>query len=234
MSQKFNLMAEERTDQGKGASRRLRRAGRVPAILYGGGRDPRPLSFDHTALLRNLENESIFSSILTVTIGDVSQPCVLKDLQRHPAKHQIVHVDLQRVLEDVEIRVRVPIHFVNEEIAYGVKQEGGVVAHLVNEIEVECLPKHLPEYIELDIADLKLDEMIMLSEIKVPEGVVIVDLTHGDEHDQDKPVVAIQRVKVVEIDEEAEEGEAAVAPGEVPVAGAKDEDEEEDEGKGKG
>ncbi|MGB5211399.1 MAG: 50S ribosomal protein L25/general stress protein Ctc [Gammaproteobacteria bacterium] len=231
MSQKFNLMAEERSDQGKGASRRLRRAGRVPAILYGGGRDPRALSFDHTALLRNLENESIYSSILTVTVGDVSQPCVLKDLQRHPAKHQIVHVDLQRVLEDVEIRVRVPVHFVNEEKAFGVKQEGGVVAHLMNEIEVECLPKHLPEFIALDIENMKLDEMIMLSEIKVPEGVVIVDLSHGDDDDQDQPVVAIQRIKTVVVDEEPEEGEEEVAPGEVPVAGAKDEDEEEDKGK---
>jgi len=225
MSQKFSLQAEERTDQGKGASRRLRRAGKVPAILYGGGRDPRSLSLDQTALLHNLENESFYSSILTISIGKKSQPCLLKDLQRHPARRQIIHVDLQRVLDDVEIRVRVPIHFVNEDIAYGVKQEGGVVAHLVNEIEVSCLPKNLPEYIEIDIAELKLDEMVMLSQVVVPEGVEIVDLTHGDE--QDQLVVAVQRIKVVEVEEEVAEGEEEVAPGEVPVAGAEEEDEEE-------
>ena len=225
MSQKFNLLAEDRTDQGKGASRRLRRIGKVPAILYGADRDPRPISLDHTALLHSLDNESFYSSILTLTVGDKSQPCVLKDLQRHPAKHQIMHVDLQRVLEDVEIRVRVPIHFVNEQKAYGVKQEGGVVAHLLNEIEVSCLPKNLPEFIEIDIADLKLDEMVMLSEVKVPEGVEIVELLQGEEHD--KPVVAVQRVKAVVIEEEGE-GEEEVAPGEVPVAGEEDEDKDKE------
>jgi len=222
MSDDFDLIAEIRDDQGKGASRRLRRAGKVPAILYGGGRDPRPLSIDQTALLHNLENESFYSSILTISVGKQSQPCLLKDLQRHPARRQIIHVDLQRVLDDVEIRVRVPIHFVNEDIAYGVRQEGGVVAHLVNEIEVSCLPKNLPEYIEIDIAELKLDEMVMLSQVVVPEGVEIVDLTHGDE--QDQPVVAVQRIKVVEVEEEVVEGKEEVAPGEVPVAGAEDEE----------
>lgn len=226
MSQKFNLLAEDRTDQGKGASRRLRRAGKVPAILYGANRDPRPLSLDHTALLHNLDNESFYSSILNITVGDKTQPCVLKDLQRHPAKRQIMHVDLQRVLEDVEIRVRVPIHFVNEDKAYGVKQEGGVVAHLYNEIEVSCLPKNLPEYIEIDIADLKLDEMIMLSEVKVPDGVEIVELAQGEDNDQ--PVVGIQRVKAVVIEEEEAEGEEEVAPGEVPVAGEEDEDKDKE------
>ena len=208
MSKTIELLAEDRTDNGKGASRRQRRDGLVPAILYGGGRDPRPLSLTHETLLHQMSSEAFFSSILTVTVGDKSQPCVLKDVQRHPARSQILHVDLQRVLEDQEIRVRVPVHFINEDIAYGVKQEGGVVSHLMNEVEVSCLPKHLPEYIDLDVADLKLDESITLSQLTLPEGVSIPELAQGEERDQ--PVVAIHRIKQVVIEPEEMEEEAEV------------------------
>jgi len=172
MSQKFELFAEDRTDQGKGASRRLRRAGKVPAILYGAHRDPRALALDHNTLLHTIENEAFFSSILTVTTGDKSQPCIIKDIQRHPFRNILLHVDLQRITEDEEIRVSVPFHFLGEDDAPGVKQ-GGVLSRVMNELEIICLPKHLPEYIEVDVSALELDDNITLDQVKLPEGVSI-------------------------------------------------------------
>jgi large subunit ribosomal protein L25 len=229
MSTKFELAAEDRTDLGKGASRRLRRANKVPAILYGGHREPRCVTLDHAALIHDLENESFYSSVLTITIGDKSQPCVLKDLQRHPARNQVLHVDLQRVLEDEEIRVLVPLHFLNEQTAPGVKQEGGTVSRMITEVEVSCLPKHLPEYIDVDVGQLQLDEMIMLSELSLPEGVSIPDLAQGEE--ADRPVLSISHMKMAAVEEEeAEEAEAEeVPPGEVPVAGEEPEEKPEED-----
>ncbi len=225
MSNQIELLAEDRTDNGKGASRRLRRTGKVPAILYGGKRDPRPLTLDHTTLMHHLENEAFYSTILKVTVGDKSQPCVLKDLQRHPARAQVLHVDLQRVLEDVEIRVRVPVHFINEDVAVGVKQQGGAISHHMTEIEVSCLPKHLPEYIDVDVAELELDQSITLSQLELPEGVTIPELAQGEERDH--AVVAVHRIKQVIIEpEEGEEEAEEEAAGEVPTV--KDEEESED------
>ena len=222
MADKFDLVADFRDDMGKGASRRLRREGKVPAILYGGGRPPRTLAFDHNKVLRQLENESFYSSVLNVMVGDQEQAVILKDLQRHPARRQILHMDLQRVLEDEEIRMNVPIHFLNEDIAVGVKQGGGKVSHLMTDVEVVCLPRFLPEYLEIDVADLELDEMRYISDIPLPEGVTIPALAQGEEANQ--PIVSIQIIKEVVIEEE-EEGLEAAAPGEVPVAGEEAEEE---------
>jgi large subunit ribosomal protein L25 len=207
MSQKFELVAENRPDQGKGASRRLRQTGKVPAILYGGHRDPRAIALDHNALLHQLENDAFFSSILTLTVGDKSQPCILKDVQRHPYKNLVVHVDLQRIVEDEEIRVTVPFHFIGEGTAPGVKA-GGVVSRVMNELEVSCLPKHLPEFIEVDISGLDMDGNITLSEVALPEGVAIV----GGEEMLEQPVVIIHRPRREEVEEaeESAEGEAGV------------------------
>jgi large subunit ribosomal protein L25 len=202
MSQKFVLIAEDRPDQGKGASRRLRRTGKVPAILYGGHRDPRAIALDHNALLHNLENESFFSSILTLTVGDKSQPCILKDVQRHAYRNLILHVDLQRIVEDEEIRVAVPFHFLGEDKAPGIKA-GGVISRVMNELEITCLPKDLPSYIEVDVSTLELDDMVALSAVKLPEGVQVV----GGEEMLDQPVVAIYRPRREEVEsEEGEEG----------------------------
>jgi large subunit ribosomal protein L25 len=201
MSQKFVLIAEDRPDQGKGASRRLRRTGKVPAILYGGHRDPRAIALDHNALLHNLENETFFSSILTLTVGDKSQPCILKDVQRHAYRNLILHVDLQRIVEDEEIRVAVPFHFLGEEKAPGIKA-GGVISRVMNELEITCLPKDLPSYIEVDVSALELDDMVPLSAVKLPEGVQVV----GGEEMLDQPVIAIYRPRREEA--EGEEGEA--------------------------
>ena len=226
MSDDFDLVADYREDTGKGSSRRLRRQGLVPAIIYGAGRPPRALTFDHNKVVKQLENESFYSSVLNVKVGEKSQAVILKDMQRHPAKNQIMHIDLQRIVADQEIKMNVPIHFLNEDIAVGVKQGGGKVSHLMNEVEVVCLPKHLPEYLDIDIADLELDAMLMLSDIPVPEGVTITALAQDPPADQ--PIVNIHVIKevVIEEPEELEGIEGEVPSAEVPVVGEEEESEE--------
>jgi len=220
MSKDFDLIAEIREDQGKGASRRLRRNGKVPAIIYGAGRPPRKLAFDHNRVIQELENESFYSSILNIKVGGKSQAAIVKDVQRHPAKRVIVHMDFQRIVEDEKIRMNVPIHYLNAESSVGVKQDGGSVSQLMNDVEISCLPKDLPEYFEVDIQNLGLNEMLHLSDIKLPEGVEIPELAHGPEHDH--AIVSIQHIKVVEVEEEVEEVEGEEvegAEGEAPAAG---------------
>jgi large subunit ribosomal protein L25 len=224
MSDDFDLIAELREDQGKGASRRLRHQGKVPAIIYGAGRKPRALLFDHNKVLKQLENESFYSSVLNIKVGAKSQAAILKDLQRHPAKPRIMHMDFQRVVEDQEIRMNVPLHFIGEEVAPGVKTGGGKVAHLMTEVEIVCLPRYLPEYIDVDVSTMELDDMQSMSDLKLPEGVEIPALAQGPEADQ--PVVAIHMIREVVIEEEEEEG---VEPGEeetpeVPTIGDTEED----------
>jgi len=203
MAEKFDLVAEIRQDQGKGASRRLRHADKVPAIIYGAGRPPRALSFDHNKVIKQLENESFYSSILNIKVGEKSQAAIVKDIQRHPSKARIMHIDLQRIVEDVKIKMNVPIHFLNVEEAEGVKTGGGSVSQLVNDIEVICLPKDLPEFFEVDILTLGLDEMLHLSDLTVPDGVEIPQLAQGPE--QDQAIVSIHVIKVEVIEEEVEE-----------------------------
>ena len=221
MSDDFDLIADIREDQGKGASRRLRHQGKVPAIIYGAGRPPRALVFDHNRVIQQLENESFYSSVLNIKVGEKSQAAILKDVQRHPARPVIMHMDFQRIVEDQEIKMSVPLHFVGEDIAVGVKQGGGSVSHLMNDVEVVCLPKHLPEYIDVDITNLELDQMLSLSDIELPEGVTIPALAQGPE--ADRPIVSIHVIKEVVIEEEEELEEGAVptideeAEGEAPA-----------------
>jgi len=203
MKQDFNLIAETREDQGKGASRRLRRQGKVPAIIYGGGRPPRALVLDHNKVLHQLDQEAFYSSILTIKVGDKSQAAIIKDVQRHPAKRQIMHVDMQRIVEDEKIRMNVPIHLLGEQQAPGVKTGGGTVMRLMTEVEVTCLPRDLPEYFEVDISHLELDDMLYLSDIKVPDGVEITELSHGEEHDH--AIVSVHVMKSAAVEEEAPE-----------------------------
>lgn len=214
----FDLIAELRDDQGKGASRRLRHQGKVPAILYGGGRPPRALAFDHNKLLQQLDHESFYSSILTIKVNDKTQAAILKDVQRHPAKRHILHVDMQRIVEDEKIRMNVPLHFVGDQAAPGVKLGGGSVSKVMTDVEVSCLPRDLPEYLEVDISQMQLDDMLYLSDIKLPEGVEIIELAHGEEHDQ--AIVSVHVLRAASFEEEttaaepsAEGGEAA-APAE--------------------
>ena len=225
MAKEFELVAELREDAGKGASRRLRRAGKVPAILYGAGKAPTPITFDANQLLRKMELEAFFSSVLTVKVGSKSQQAILKDVQAHPAKRAVLHLDLQRIVADEKIRMTVPVHFMNEDVAPGVK-EGGSISHMMPEVEITCLPADLPEFLELDIGELALDALLRLSDIPLPSGVEIPDLAL----DNDRDVVSIHLIK--EVIEEVEE-EEAVEGEEAPAAdGEQEEGDEPKEDKG--
>ena len=207
MSDEFNLIAEMRDDRGKGARRRLRLQGKVPAIIYGAGREPRALMFDHNKVLRELENASFYSSILTIKVGDKSRAAIVKDIQRHPSKKQILHIDLQRIVEDEKIRMQIPIHYLGEEEAIGVKIGGGSVSRLMTEIEVSCFPKDLPEFLEVDISELELDQMLYVSSISLPKGVEVSEILL----EQDQAIVSIQEIKEI-IEEEIidEDGDTEV------------------------
>ena len=221
MSEEFNLIAEMRDDQGKGASRRLRRQGKVPAIIYGAGREPRSLMFDHNKVLQQLEDPSFYSSILNIKVGDKSRAAIVKDIQRHPAKQRILHIDLQRIVEDEKIKMQIPIHYLGEEEAVGVKLSGGTVSKLMTELEISCLPKDLPEFLEVDISELELDQMLNVSDIKLPEGTEISDLLI----EQNPVIVSIHEIK--EIIEEEDEDEDIEADTEAEGDGASDSTEQE-------
>ena len=219
MKKSFELTAEFREEQGKGASRRLRHSGRVPAILYGGKREPRALSLDHTKLQLALENEKFYSSIMDLKVDEQTQAAILRDVQRHPWKNQIVHVDLQRVYENETIRLSVPLHFSGAAGAPGVKTEGGMMSHLRNELTVECLPKDLPEFLDVDVSGLHLNQSLHLSDIKLPAGVVSVELAAG----KNPSIVAVHVMRAEEIEAPvaAVEGAAVAAvPGAVAAPGA--------------
>ncbi len=173
MSVDYVLNAEPRNDVGKGASRRLRRSGNIPAVLYGARRDPVNLIISQNEIQRQLRDEGFYSNILTLnTVGKPSERVVLRDLQRHPFKPTVVlHLDLQRIVEDEEIRMRVPLHFVNEERCKGVREDGGIISHLMIEVDVTCLPKDLPETIEVDVLDLRVNESIFIADLTLPPGV---------------------------------------------------------------
>ncbi len=209
MSKDLDLVAEYREDLGKGASRRLRRQGKVPAIVYGGGRPPRNIVLDENKLLLQAQNESFFSSVLTVKVGERTQPCILKDIQVHPAKRRVLHLDLQRIVADEKIRMTVPLHFLNAEECPGVKQAGGTISQVISELEISCLPANLPEYIEVDLVDMELDQILHLSDIKVSDDVEIIELAQGEGHDQPVANCSVLRAAAIEDDEDAEAGEEA-------------------------
>jgi large subunit ribosomal protein L25 len=206
MRTKFEINAESRKDQGKGASRRLRHAGKIPAIIYGGSGEPANLALSHQKLLLLVDNEKFYSSIITVDVEGAKQEAIVKDVQMHPAKNAIVHIDLQRVLADQPIRLHLPIHFLNEASSPGVKLQGGTVSHMRTDIEISCLPKDLPEALEVDMGAMGLNDTVKLSDLKLPEGVTIPELAHG----HDAPVVVIHAPRV-EVEEPAA-AEAVAAP----------------------
>ncbi len=208
----MNSAPSSGTTQGKGASRRLRHLGKVPAILYGGHREPRGLSLDHQKLLALLDDERFYSTILNVHVGDQTQAVILKDVQRHPARNAVLHVDLQRVLESEKIRIRIPLHFHGESIAPGVKEQGGIVSHQKTEVDVSCLPNDLPEFIEVDVSQLALNQSLHLSDLKIPQGVQLIELAHG----RDSTVVSVHMPRA----EEPEPTAVAAAVEGVPVEGA--------------
>lgn len=190
MSNAFELNATARTDLGKGASRRLRRlADMVPAIIYGEGKAPVNISIAHKDIHKALSNEAFFSHIITLNVDGKSEQVVIKALQRHPAKPRIMHADFQRVSADNAIVVAVPLHFINEDKCKGVKLGSGSIIKNLNELQISCLPRDLPEYIEVDMTDLGVGESLHISQIVLPAGVTSVDLAHG--HDADNAVVTV-------------------------------------------
>ena len=200
----FELIAEPREDMGKGASRRLRREGKVPGVVYGGTKDAAPIMVSHNEIFHHLENEAFYSHILTLQVGKAKERVVLKDLQRHPYKPTVLHLDLQRINEKEKLTMRVPLHFINEDKCIGVKEGGGVVSHVMTDLEISCLPKDLPEYIEVDLAEVNVGEGIHLSDLKLPEGAEIAALMHGGDETRTVATVHIPKV-IVEPEDELED-----------------------------
>ena len=212
MSDKIMLSAEPRADVGKGASRRLRRAGvQIPAVIYGGSEPPQSLSLNANELSKAERIEAFYSQILEIQLGGAKVDAVIKDLQRHPARNTIMHVDLQRVSADQELTVNLPLHFLNEEAGPGVKLHGGQVMHNINEVTVACLPAALPEYLEIDLGELDVGDSVHLSELKLPEGVRIPELELGEDHDQVVVSITEKRVREDEGEDEAPAADAAGA-----------------------
>lgn len=208
MENLFEVHAEARTDEGKGASRRLRRSGKVPAVVYGAEKEPVSIAVNHNQFIRHLAEEAFYAHILTLVIDGKKNQVVLKDLQRHPANdNKIIHADFLRVDANHAMTMTIPLHFINEEKSVGVKA-GGMVSHLMSEVEISCLPKDLPEFIEVDVAKLAMDEAIHLSELKLPKGVTLTALTHtqeehleeGERSAYDQAVVSIHEPRVAKVD----------------------------------
>jgi large subunit ribosomal protein L25 len=213
--QQFEINAEKRADQGKGASRRLRHAGKAPGIVYGGSKPPQAITVSNNEMLLHLDHEAFYSHILTLKVDGTPERVVLKDLQRHPYRPIITHVDLLRVDEKKKLTMRVPLHFLNEATAPGVKTDGGVISHLATDIEISCLPKNLPEYIAVDLGSMNLGDTIHVGDLKLPEGVEA-------EGDTEQGVVSCHQPRVA-AEEAAPVVEAAAAPAAAPAAAAKPE-----------
>jgi large subunit ribosomal protein L25 len=209
----YTFGADLRGTQGKGASRRLRHAGKVPAILYGAHKEAQPLTLDQHNLLTMIADERFYSSIVRLKIGAETHEAIVKDVQMHPAKNLVVHVDLQRVVENEKIRIRLPIHFKGETIAPGVKSEGGVVSHMRTDVEVNCLPKDLPEFLELDLSAMKLNDTKFLADVPLPPGVAIPELTW-----RNAPVASIHAPRAEEPEPVAAEAAAVPVEGAAPAA----------------
>jgi large subunit ribosomal protein L25 len=210
---KFELAATERSDIGKGASRRLRHANKVPAVVYGASLPAVSLTLEHDKVIKALSFEAFYSHILTLNIAGKNEKVILKDLQRDPATPRILHMDFLRVRADQKLHMHVPLHFVGDKEAPGFK-EGGVVSHNLTDVEVSCLPADLPEYIEVDTSHLELDSTIHLSELKLPQGVELLAFSHGQEG-HDLPVVSIHKPRLTvedEVSDAATSDEAAATP----------------------
>lgn len=179
----IELNAETRTVKGKGASRHLRRVNKLPAIVYGAGKDPENLTLLQKDIQHELQHEAFYTQIIELNVDGSKQDVLLRDLQHHPFKQDILHIDFQRVEAKKEVHVNVPLHFLNEEVAPGVKQEGGAISHVITEVEVVCLPKDIPEFIEVDLSEMHMGQILHLSDLRLPAGVEVFALKQGEEHD---------------------------------------------------
>jgi large subunit ribosomal protein L25 len=212
MQTTFQVGADSRPHHGKGASRRLRRSGKVPAVLYGGKGEPKNVVLDHQQLLTLIDNERFYSSVISLNLDSQPQLAIVRDVQMHPARNAVVHVDLQRVIENEPLKIRLPVHFKGAAVAPGVKTQGGIVHHLVQQIEVSCLPANLPEFLELDVSQMNLNDTLFLSDVPLPQGVTVPQLKHTN-----PPVVTIHSPRVAEVEEAVA---AAPVEGAVPAAAA--------------
>ena len=199
MQAPFSLKATKRQSIGTGANRRLRRENQVPAILYGSDQQPLPITLSHFDVSKSLKNEAFYSHILEIDVDGQVEKVVVKSIQRHPSKAVILHMDFLRISDKHPIMMRVPLHFTGEDIAPGVKLGGGKVFHLMNDIEIKCLPKNLPEHLVVDISQLEIEQSLHLSDIQLPKGVEISSLQHGPEHDL--PIVSIHKPKTQVVEE---------------------------------
>ena len=206
----FDVTAESRTDVGKGASRRLRRSGKIPGIVYGGKDGAMMITLPHNEIVHHLEQEAFYSHILNLKVDGKTEKVVLKDLQRHVYKPEVLHVDFLRVSAEEKLTMSVPLHFMNEEKSVGVKA-GGVISHVMSELEIQCLPKDLPEYIEIDMLDVEVGVTLHLSDLQLPDGVEIYALTHGG--DAAQPVVSVHQPKGKAEDDEADSDAASAGDG---------------------
>ena len=207
MSTNFVINARSREDTGKGASRRLRRqSGEVPAIIYGGKKHAEKISILHKDITKALENEAVYSSIISLAVDGKAEDTIIKDIQRHPAKQVILHLDFLRVSKTTKLQTRVPLNFLNEDICVGVKMGGGLIAHTMTDIEVSCLPKDLPESIDVDMEQIDIGQIVHLSDIKMPSGVESVSLSQGAEYDL--TVATVNKQKAVDIEEALDSDEA--------------------------
>ena len=207
MSTNFVINARSREDTGKGASRRLRRqSGEVPAIIYGGKKHAEKISILHKDITKALENEAVYSSIISLAVNGKAEDTIIKDIQRHPAKQVILHLDFLRVSKTTKLQTRVPLNFLNEDICVGVKMGGGLIAHTMTDIEVSCLPKDLPESIDVDMEQIDIGQIVHLSDIKMPSGVESVSLSQGAEYDL--TVATVNKQKAADIEEALDSDEA--------------------------
>jgi large subunit ribosomal protein L25 len=232
---KIIVKANARSVQGTGASRRLRRADKVPGILYGGGQDAANIELNHKDLYHQIKKEAFHASILDMELDGKSQQVLLRNVQMHPFKANVLHVDFQRVAADRKIQMKVPLHFVNGDVAPGVKLSGGIVSHILNELDIVCLPKDLPEFIEVDLMELSAGHSFHISDIKMPAGVESVELHRND----NKSVASIIIPRAAVVEEETIEA-PAIAAADVPAANqkakeeeAKKDDKKDDKGAGK-
>ncbi len=201
---KIEISADKRTLQGKGASRRLRGSGKVPAIIYGGEQEPQSIEMDHNDLFHKLKQEAFHASILSLSVAGKKEQVLLRDIQMHPFKHQVLHVDFQRVDKNQKIHMKVPLHFINAENAPGVKTSGGIVTHILTEVDISCLPDDLPEFISVDLSELTAGHTLHLSDLVLPKGVETIALARGD----NSPVATIVIPRSA-LSDEAAAGEGA-------------------------
>ena len=217
----IELNAVLRDDMGKGASRRLRHAGKLPAIVYGAGKDPLSLTLEQKDVQYVLPQEAFYSQVMSLNVDGKKEDVLLRDLQHHPYKMDILHMDFARVDAKVAVHVHVPLHYIGEDASPGVKTEGGAVNHVIMEVEVECLPKSIPEFIEVDLSEMHLNDVVHLSDLKLPAGVEVLALKHGEDHDTAVAGIHVRKA-------------AAPTEGDVEAPVSEDDAAAEGEGEGEG